>query len=183
MIIHLDKKEYYIEGRNLTFDLQCPIDLELENCTYYIIGENGIGKTTFIEKILIPELKNKSISFAYLGQDNEIQIQTIQSSIAIVKGEIVKKDFKGIYDAWLSRMSTIRVLVNDEFDKYLSEKNWVVNRTIGFVKAYFIISHLGFPENGEYIVNKHDVYFLKLSLNSIQNRNKKVNITLEKKCH
>lgn len=46
---------------------------------YKISGDNGAGKTSFIERILIPQLENTNICTLYLGSDKELVSITIRS--------------------------------------------------------------------------------------------------------
>lgn len=53
-------------------------DVILDNCIYHITGDNGAGKSRFIEGVLLKELKRQKIRILYFSQDIENQILSFE---------------------------------------------------------------------------------------------------------
>lgn len=84
----------------LNYNLQSDIDCD-QTKFFLIEGENGVGKSRFIEGILLKEFKKRGIKQLYFGQDIENQILSFEL-ISLVKIFIqnLKKDksfFKTIF--------------------------------------------------------------------------------------
>lgn len=51
---------------------------ENNRCLYLLTGENGVGKTRFIEGVLLKELRKRKIRILYFSQDIENQILSFE---------------------------------------------------------------------------------------------------------
>lgn len=67
----------------IDYNLQTDIDIT-KGKVYLINGENGIGKSRFIEGVLLKELKKRKIKTLYFSQDIENQILSFEL-ISLVK--------------------------------------------------------------------------------------------------
>ena len=81
-------------------------------------GENGAGKTTFLEHVLIPALRHRH-RLLYLSQDTDLQRNTIRATLALM-GQSVPKTLPDMVAAWIESAGCRDVIILDEFDKYLS---------------------------------------------------------------
>ena len=82
-------------------------------------GENGAGKTTFLEHVLIPQLRGTH-RILYLSQDMELQQNTIRATLAML-GHTVPQSLADMAAAWVEAGGCREVVILDEFDKYLTE--------------------------------------------------------------
>ncbi len=82
-------------------------------------GENGAGKTTFLEHVLIPTLRH-SHRILYLSQDTDLQRNTIRATLALM-GLNVPRSLPDMVAAWIEAADCRDVIILDEFDKYLSD--------------------------------------------------------------
>lgn len=73
----LEKGLYKDKTSNISYRIIEPISWE-NNRTTLIIGENGVGKTRFIEGVLLKKLKQDKKRILYFGQDLENQILTFE---------------------------------------------------------------------------------------------------------
>ena len=58
---------YRLEKRSLNFSLADDLDFKNSDNCFYFRGGNGFGKTSFLEKIIIPALKTDKIQYIYSG--------------------------------------------------------------------------------------------------------------------
>ena len=138
MQLTLTKGEYKFSKRDLKFKVDNDILFDLQDHFYVIIGDNGVGKTSFIELVLLPLFKKKNINYTYIGQDLKNQLNTIKSSLAFIKETIRGKNTEEIFQFWFSKMEPSDVLILDEFDKYSYSINQLCEKRFS---ANFIISH------------------------------------------
>ena len=82
-------------------------------------GENGAGKTTFLEHVLIPQLRGTH-RILYLSQDMELQQNTIRATLAML-GHTVPQSLADMAAAWVEAGGCREVVILDEFDKYLND--------------------------------------------------------------
>ncbi len=103
----------------LCFHLYQPVSLP-KNSFLSITGDNGAGKTTFVEHVLIPFLRQK-FSLLYIAQDTYLQYNTMRSTLALL-GEPVPAAGPELALAWIKAARQKDVFIIDEFDKYLCPK-------------------------------------------------------------
>jgi len=133
----LEKGTYYFKERSITYQVKEDLEFKVDNSLYFISGNNGIGKTAFIELLLIPLLKKAQLNFAYLEQNKDNQLYTIQASLALCNKFDKSKD---LYINWLEALDYPTLLIADEFDKYQSSFQKILHTTIN---GLFLVSHLG----------------------------------------
>lgn len=115
-MLELSAGTYRTPHAGLNFVLQEPLELPPGSCLY-LSGENGAGKSTFLEHVLIPALRKKH-SLLYLAQDMELQQNTIRTTLALL-GHEVPADLGDMAASWVRTSGCRDVIVLDEFDKYV----------------------------------------------------------------
>ncbi|MGE4441697.1 MAG: hypothetical protein AB7D27_09435 [Desulfomicrobium sp.] len=132
-MFELPAATYPVEHAGLSFVLENPLRLPPRSCLY-LNGDNGAGKSTFLEHVLIPSLRKKH-SLLYLAQDMELQRNTIRTTLALL-GHDVPETLADMAVAWVRTSGCREIIILDEFDKYvtseqlsalnLTEFSWVV---------------------------------------------------------
>jgi len=77
------KGKYRLENRNLNFDIVDDLNFNNSGDCFYFRGGNGFGKTSFLEKIIIPAFKTDNLSYLYIGQDIRTQLYTLKALLSI----------------------------------------------------------------------------------------------------
>ncbi len=103
----------------LTFRLDQALHLPRQSCLY-LSGENGAGKSTFLEHILIPSLRTKHC-LLYLAQDMDLQQNTIRTTLALL-GHDIPETLADMAVVWVRTSGCREIIILDEFDKYLSNE-------------------------------------------------------------
>lgn len=129
--------------RNLEFDLGGGFDFAEPQACFQLSGENGIGKTSFLEKILIPALEAESLPYLYIGQDLRTQLFTLRALMAVLGHRVPDKDDLGVFKTWITRSRTARMLILDEFDKYVPDPRMIFDWSRDFIETYVFVTHLG----------------------------------------
>jgi ABC-type ATPase involved in cell division len=79
------------------FSLELTSDLTFSSVAlYYLHGANGSGKSSFIERLLIPSLRNqRDIFLLYFEQQMHFQIQAVKAYASIMppRKEIHKRGY------------------------------------------------------------------------------------------
>lgn len=126
---------------DFTFEIIKDIELTEYSRALIIAGDNGVGKTTLIEKIIIPKFQSAKISFFYIGQDFAIQSHSLHASIAILLKEGTKNDPFILAKKVLSMVNKPTILICDEFDKLCSHKELKVLFQNKHIRSTMIITH------------------------------------------
>ena len=126
------------------------IDIDCSAC--FITGDNGLGKTKFIEEGLIPYLRSKNISYIFIGQDISIQSYTIRATLGVLSKDTKGKNLMSIINDWIISIGQAHILILDEVDKYFFNDYSIIKNAIDQVKSYFIVSHNLSPE----LLNKNN---------------------------
>lgn len=97
-----------------------PLDLQLppQTCVF-LQGDNGVGKTSFLEEILLPKI-HKTHDLLYLAQDIELQQTTMLATLALLN-QPVPDSLLELIAAWVQAARQCTVLVLDETDKYFGK--------------------------------------------------------------
>lgn len=117
----------------LQFVLAAPLCLPRGSCLF-LHGDNGVGKTTFLEEVFIPKIRTAH-TLLYLAQDMELQQNTIRATLALL--DLPVPDLlPDMVRAWMLASPSRDVIILDEFDKYwgpdtyahcgLAEFSWAV---------------------------------------------------------
>ena len=144
MMLELAAGTYPVPHAGLVYSLQRDLRVPQGSCLL-LQGENGAGKTTFLEHVLIPELRTRH-RLTYLAQDIELQRNTITVTLALL-GHEVPLDLADMAAAWVDACSHRDVIILDEFDKYLDDRQLAGLGLARFGWAV-MVSHLGRCETG-----------------------------------
>lgn len=110
---------YPVPHAGLNFVLHDSLVLPPGSCLD-LSGENGAGKSTFLEHVLIPVLR-KQHCLLYLAQDMELQRNTIRTTLALL-GHVVPESLADMAAAWVRTSGCREVIILDEFDKYVNSE-------------------------------------------------------------
>lgn len=137
-MLELAAQTYVAPQTALRFHLREPLRLPAQGCLF-LRGENGVGKSTFLEHVFIPHMRTRH-ELLYLAQDMELQQNTMRATLALL-GQTAAQELPDLAAAWIAASGCRELIILDEFDKYLSpahkaalplsEFTWVV-----------IVSHL-----------------------------------------
>lgn len=126
----------------LRFHLDAP--LALPPRSWLILeGENGAGKTTFLEHVLIPALR-ASHRVLYLAQDMDLERTAMAATLALL-GHDVPSALPDLAQAWIETSTCRDTIILDEFDKYLNPEQMAALRLDAF-DWVVTVSHLGPPQ-------------------------------------
>jgi len=140
--MRIAKGTYCLENRHLVLDLTADLDLA-DGVLLYLCGDNGLGKTSFLEEVLIPTLQDDGLPYLYLGQDMGIQLYTLKASLAVAGHGLRDFDEQQLIELWMQEGRSACVFVLDEFDKYYPDYGIIWKHSAGFIKTYVIVSHTG----------------------------------------
>jgi hypothetical protein len=143
----ISKGIYDVLDHRVRFSLPEDIQFTAEHNCIWLTGENGVGKTTFIEGVLMPALLSERIPFLYFGQDFQTQYYTIQALLAVEGKTIDPSNFEGTIGLWLERGRDADILILDEFDKYWKDINGLYQLTRNFIRTYLWVTHTGNPKD------------------------------------
>ena len=132
---------YTLADRNLVLDIEGEFDLSGQPCRYILVGENGSGKSSFLEKILIPALNSNGVDYLYIGQDIRYQLYTLRALLAAMGLTVIGVDERELLRVWINHSPTARVLVMDEFDKYFSDYEFMFQWTKEIIELSFVVTH------------------------------------------
>ena len=91
-MLKIDSGIYTLSDRGLQLDIEETLDLSGQRCRYVLVGDNGTGKTSFLEKILIPALDSHRVEFLYIGQDIRYQLYTLRALLATMGLTVIGAD-------------------------------------------------------------------------------------------
>lgn len=140
MEIHRGK--YRLANRNLHYDLVDDLNFNKSRGCFYLRGGNGFGKTSFLEKVIIPALKADSISYLYIGQDIRTQLYTLRALLSIQGVKVSGTDEIELLKLWINQGQASKVLILDEFDKYFPDYEFIFDWCDAFIRTYIIVTHL-----------------------------------------
>ena len=104
-------------------------------------AHGGSGKTSFLEKILIPALDSNGVDFLYIGQDIRNQLYTLRALLATMGLSVINADERELLRVWIVNSPTASVLVMDEFDKYFSDVDFIFQWTKAVIQTCFVVTH------------------------------------------
>ena len=144
---------YTVEDRNLNFEVINEFQFRNRNECYYLRGGNGFGKTSFLEKIIIPALKTNNIDYLYIGQDIRTQLHTLRALLSILGHKVFNADEFDILKLWIKHSQSAKFFILDEFDKYYSDYGFIFDWSNKFIETYIIVTHLGYNQMEARIAN------------------------------
>ncbi len=134
---------YPVPERGLDFDLPDGLAVSRDPVCYLVSGDNGFGKTTFLEKVVIAALQKEGLPFLYLGQDIRTQLYTLRALLSVRGAAVSGVDDERLVEMWIARSGPAAdVFLLDEYDKYLPDFGTLFRRCDAFIRTYFIVSHL-----------------------------------------
>ncbi len=134
---------YPVPERGLDFDLSDGLAVSRDPVCYLATGDNGFGKTTFLEKVVIAALQKEGLPFLYLGQDIRTQLYTLRALLSVRGAAVSGVDDTRLIEMWIAQSGPVDVFLLDEYDKYLSDFGTLFQRCNAFIRTYFIVSHRG----------------------------------------
>ena len=140
--MEIHKGKYPLENRNLNFDIVDDLNFDDNGGCYYFRGGNGFGKTSFLEKIIIPALKSEKLSYLYIGQDIRTQLYTLRALLSIQGLKVSDTDEVELLKLWIHHSQSASVLILDEFDKYFPDYGFIFDWSDAFIRTYIIVTHL-----------------------------------------
>ena len=132
---------YPAKARGLEFELCADLALFRSPASFLLQGPNGIGKTTFLETVLLPAFDDAGVPYLYLGQDLRLQLFTLKALMAIKGSRQADGDMRAVIKHWIKQSPAARVLLMDEFDKYFEDYRFIFRWCGIAVQAFFIVSH------------------------------------------
>jgi len=162
------KKGEYDLNKNLSIIISKDIEFIFGN-TFFLVGENGIGKTSFIEKLLIPkliELNNKKNNFFifYASQDFTIQYYVIKSYYnGLLNKKINMSSFNNVINFIKNEFLSLNkkiFFILDEIDQYTDLLNFIKNIQFNNNYCIVLVSH-----KIRNIKNSKKVFFHEISKN------------------
>ena len=140
--MRIHKGKYRLAGRNLNFDMVDDLSLNDSGGCFYFRGGNGFGKTSFLEKVIIPALKADSLPYLYIGQDIRTQLYTLRALLSIQGVKVAGADEVELLKLWINQGRSASVLIMDEFDKYFPDYGFIFDWCADFIQTYIIVTHL-----------------------------------------
>jgi Cdc6-like AAA superfamily ATPase len=141
----IDSGFYTLTDRNLVLEILDGFDLSGQPCRFILTGANGSGKTSFLEKILIPVLQRNNVDFLYIGQDIRTQLYTLRALLATMGLTVIGADERQLLRVWVSHSPAASILIMDEFDKYFSDIDFIFRWTRNVIQFCFVVTHRDQP--------------------------------------
>jgi hypothetical protein len=176
MEIHRGK--YRLESRNLHFDMLDDLNFNNNRDCYYFRGGNGFGKTSFIEKIIIPALKADGLPYLYIGQDIRTQLYTLRALLSVQGLKVSDTDEVELLRLWINQGQSANVLILDEFDKYFPDYGFIFDWSNTFIRTYIIVTHLGVGRP-EAVADKYRICNVRFELINIDGHLKNIRVRSE----
>lgn len=176
--MEIHKGKYRLENRNLNFDIVDDLNFDDSRGCFYFRGGNGFGKTSFLEKIIIPALKTANLSYLYIGQDIRTQLYTLRALLSIRGFKVSDTDEVELLRLWIHHSQSARVLILDEFDKYFPDYGFIFDWSDAFIRNYIIVTHLGMNHSGA-VAKKHGICNARFELIGIDGRLKNIRVRNE----
>ena len=174
----IQKGKYRIEKRKLNFDIAENIDFHDNGGGFFVRGDNGLGKTSFLEKIIIPTLKADRLSYLYIGQDIRTQFYTLRAFLSTRGFKVSDLDEIELLRLWIQHSQSANVLILDEFDKYFPDYSFIFDWSDEFIRTYIIVTHLGM-NHGEAMTKNLHFCNLRLELINIDGHVKNIRVRHE----
>jgi hypothetical protein len=176
--MEIRKGKYRLDDRNLNFDIVADLNFNVSGSRFYFRGGNGFGKTSFLEKIIIPALKADNLPYLYIGQDIRTQLYTLRALLSIQGYKVSDTDEVELLRLWIDQGQSASVLILDEFDKYFPDYGFIFDWSDAFIRTYIIVTHLAM-NRCEAVANNYPICNVKFELINIDGQLKNVRVINE----
>jgi len=176
--MEIHKGKYRLENRSLNFDIVDDLNFNNSGGCFYFRGGNGFGKTSFLEKIIIPALKTDNTSYLYIGQDIRTQFYTLRALLSIQGFKVSDTDEVELLRLWIHHNQSASVLIMDEFDKYFPDYGFIFDWSDAFIRTYIIITHMDM-NRCEAVAKNHRICNVRFELINIDGRLKNIRVRNE----
>ncbi len=176
--MEIHKGKYRLENRNLNFEIVDDLNFNISGGCFYFRGGNGFGKTSFLEKIIIPALKADNLPYLYIGQDIRTQLYTLRALLSIQGFKVSDTDEVELLRQWINHGQSASVLILDEFDKYFPDYGFIFDWSDAFIRTYIIVTHLGI-NRCEAVANNYRICNVRFELINIDGRLKNIRVRNE----
>lgn len=174
--MQINKGIYRIENRNLSFEVVDDLDFDNSANCFYFRGGNGFGKTSFLEKIIIPALRADNLSYLYIGQDIRTQFYTLRALLSIRGFKLSDINEVELLRLWFRHSQSASVLILDEFDKYFPDYGFIFDWSDAYIQTYIIVTHLGM-NRGETAAKNHRICNVRFELINIDGQIKNIRVS------
>jgi hypothetical protein len=174
----IQKGKYRLESRGLHFDLIDDLDFNNNGKCFYFRGDNGFGKTSFLEKIVIPALGVENVRYLYIGQDIRTQLYTLRALLSVQGYKISGMDEVALLKLWVDHGRSASVFILDEFDKYFADYQFIFDWSESFIQTYIIVTHRS-RHRSDQIAGKYGICRLRFELIGFDGRLKNVRVKKE----
>lgn len=176
--MQINRGKYRIENRNLNFDIVDDLNFNTSGSRVYLRGDNGFGKSSFLEKIIIPAFKADNRSYLYIGQDIRTQFYTLRALLSTKGIKVSDTDEVELLRLWILNSQSASVLILDEFDKYFPDYGFIFDWSNAFIQTYIIVTHLDM-NRCEASAKTHRTFNLRLELINIDGHLKNIRVRYE----
>jgi len=176
--MEIRKGKYRLDNRNLDFDMVDDLNFNNSGGCFYFRGGNGFGKTSFLEKVIIPALKADNLPYLYIGQDIRTQLYTLRALLSIQGFKVSDTDEVELLRLWIHQGQSASVLILDEFDKYFPDYGFIFDWSAAFIRTYIIVTHLGVNRR-ESVADNYRIYNVRFELINIDGHLKNIRVRSE----
>jgi len=176
--MQIKRGTYRLEKRGLNFSLTDDLDFKDRNNCFYFRGGNGFGKTSFLEKIIIPALKTEKVQYIYIGQDIRTQLYTLKALLAVQGIKVSDNDEVELLRLWINHSRSATVFILDEFDKYYPDYGFIFDWSAEFIRTYIMVTHLGYGQS-DVVVDKYRTCNIRFDLIDFDGHIKNIRVKKE----
>jgi hypothetical protein len=176
--MQIKRGTYRLEKRGLNFSLNDDLDFKNRNNCVYFRGGNGFGKTSFLEKIIIPALNTDKVQYIYIGQDIRTQLYTLRALLAVQGIKVSDNDEVELLRLWINQSRSATVFILDEFDKYFPDYGFIFDWSDAFIRTYIMVTHLGYRRS-DAVSEKYRICNVKFDLVDFDGHIKNIRVKKE----
>ncbi len=176
--MEIKRGTYRLEKRGLNFRLADDLNFKNKNSCFYFRGGNGFGKTSFLEKIIIPAFKTNKVPYIYIGQDIRTQLYTLRALLSVQGIKVSDNDEIELLKLWINHSRSATVFILDEFDKYFPDYGFIFDWSGAFIRTYIIVTHLGYGQSNA-VAEKYRTCNVKFDLINFDGHIKNIRVKKE----
>jgi archaellum biogenesis ATPase FlaH len=143
----LSEQMYKTKDPDLVFTFEGEIFPEKKKHIVSVQGDNGVGKTIFLEKVFIPILRKERKPYFFLAQDFELQSYCVRSSLAVFKKKLPVGNFYEVVKSFIESVESAKetssnlIAIFDEFDKRCNDDQLVSLFARDSISYLVIVTH------------------------------------------